>query len=74
MQTMNFLRRPLRTPSSQPGFRTPHASMGLASERADLSGLEVSDSSWEEWMLVQREVQARRATVAQGAARKASLQ
>lgn len=75
MGAMNFLRRPLRTPSSLTGLSTAQAPRGLATERADLSGLEVSDSSWDEWVLVQQEVQERRAAVAQGAApRKTSLQ
>lgn len=72
---MNFFRRPHGGPSSQTGLSTPKAAMGLSTDRADLSGLEVSDSSWDEWVLVQQEVQERRAAVAQGAVpRKASLQ
>lgn len=71
---MNFLRRPFSTPSARAGLATPQTSVGMPTDRADLSGLEVSDSSWDEWVLVQREVQERRAAVAQGAVRKGSLQ
>ncbi len=76
---MNFFRRPLSTPSARAGLASPQPTVGMPTDRADLSGLEVSDSSWDEWVLVQREVQERRAAVAQGArpqgaVRKGSLQ
>jgi hypothetical protein len=74
MQGMNFTRRSFWTPSSRTGSTTPQTPSAGPTERADLSGLEVSDSSWDEWVLVQQEVQARRAAVAQGTPRKNSLQ
>jgi hypothetical protein len=74
MLAMNSNRRSLWTPSSRTGFATPKSHSSMPSERADLQGLEVSDSSWDEWVLVQQEVQERRAAVAQSAPRKTSLQ
>ncbi len=74
MQGMNFPRRPFWTPSARAGAATPQPTAGLPAERANLQGLEVSDSTWDEWVQVQQEVQARRSAVAQGSARKTSLQ
>lgn len=60
-----------------------HRAGGLSSflsERADLRGLEVRDSTWDEWVEVQMEVQAARAKAAGSAspgvasARKGSVQ
>lgn len=60
-----------------------HRAGGLSSflsERADLRGLEVRDSTWDEWVEVQMEVQASRAKAGGSAspgaasARKGSVQ
>lgn len=74
MQGMNFTRRSFWTPSSRAGLTSPAPPSAGPTERADLNGLEVSDSSWDEWVLVQQEVQARRAAVTQSTPRKNSLQ
>jgi hypothetical protein len=48
----------------------PGTAMGMAlpGDRASLQGLEVSDSTWDEWVQVQNEVQARRAAASAMAA------
>lgn len=65
---MRAMSRPLRPLASPLGSALGSSLFGTTrtlrfegpQERARLDGLEVSDSSWDEWVLVQRQVQGRR--------------
>ncbi len=79
LRPMNSHRHAKPPFSAQVSHRTGGFS-GFLSERADLRGLEVRDSTWDEWVEVQMEVQASRAKASSGAspvatgARKGSVQ
>ena len=79
LQSMNSHRHAKPPFSAQVSHRAGGLSSFL-SERADLRGLEVRDSTWDEWVEVQMEVQAARAKAAGSAspatasARKGSVQ